>query len=212
MKLKYFLRGLGSGVVITSIILTLSFQGRNSEMSEAEIIKRAEELGMVQEENRDLLAEANKEPAITQEADSSENEKEMEKEQEGEGDGTGEEEVTPTLAATATPIPESTVTPPPEPTATPKPTATPTPTPEPTATPTPTPFKGTPDKKVITIVSGMWSDRVARELEAMGAVDSATAFDQYLVANGYANRIVVGTFEIPAGATYEQIAQIITTR
>ena len=54
MKLKYFLRGLGSGVVITSIILTLSFQGRNSEMSEAEIIKRAEELGMVQEENRDL--------------------------------------------------------------------------------------------------------------------------------------------------------------
>ena len=125
---------------------------------------------------------------------------------------------TSTPEATEVPTPEPTATPTPEPTAAPEPTATPTPeptatpTPEPTATATPTPFKGTQDKKVITIVSGMWSDKVARELEAMGVVDSATAFDQYLVANGYANRIVVGTFEIPAGATYEQIAQIITTR
>lgn len=220
MKLKYFLRGLGSGVVITSIILTLSFQGRNNQVSDAEIIKRAKELGMVQEEKRDLLAEANREPEITQEADSIDEEETLKEQEAAVEEGTGEEEVTPTLESTATPTPESTATPTSESTATPtsEPTATPTPeptatpTPEPTATATPTPFKGTQNKKVITIVSGMWSDKVARELEAMGVVDSATAFDQYLVANGYANRIVVGTFEIPAGATYEQIAQIITTR
>lgn len=214
MKLKYFLRGLGSGIVITSIILTVSHQGRPHEIPEKEIVKRAEELGMVWEEKGDLIAEVTKEPEITN-TDEKNNEN-------GEQENAGNEEVTVTPETTNTPTPEPTNTPTPEPTNTPTPEPTNTPTPEPTNTPTPkptatpeptpTPFTGLQEKKVITIVSGMWSDKVARELEAMGAVDSALAFDQYLIANGYAERIVVGTFEIPAGATYEQIAKIITTR
>ena len=211
MKLKYFLRGLGSGIVITSIILTVSHQGRTPEISEEEIVKRAEELGMVWEEEAELVAEVTKEPEITNTEEENEN---------GEQEVTEEEEVTlspeetntPTPEPTATPEPTNTPTPEPTNTPTPKPTATSTPTPTPEPTATPTPFTGLQEKKVITIVSGMWSDKVARELEAMGAVDSALAFDQYLIANGYAERIVVGTFEIPAGATYEQIAKIITTR
>ena len=211
MKLKYFLRGLGSGIVITSIILTVSHQGRTPEISEEEIVKRAEELGMVWEEEAELVAEVTKEPEITNTEEENEN---GEQEVTEEVTLSPEETNTPTPEPTATPEPTNTPTPEPTNTPTPKPTATSTPkptaTPEPTATPTP--FTGLQEKKVITIVSGMWSDKVARELEAMGAVDSALAFDQYLIANGYAERIVVGTFEIPAGATYEQIAKIITTR
>lgn len=222
MKLKYFLRGLGSGVVITAIILTVSFQGRSGEISDKEIIKRAEALGMVSKEKTDLLAENNENTAkdevtVTEEAEPTTTEETQEAEPTN-TEGTEEATTTPeeTEEATATPeeTQEATATPEPtkEATATPEPTKEPTATPEPTEEPTVEPAQPSTEKKVITIVSGMWSDKVARELEAMGAIEDAVDFDQYLIANGYANRIVVGTFEIPAGATYEQIAQIITNR
>lgn len=174
MKQKYFLRGLASGIVVTTVILTISFNARKDDISEQEVIARAEKLGMV-------MAEA------------------------------VEDTPEPTEA-------EVTVTPTPEPTEEPKATATPTPTLEPTeepkatATPTPEAVQSSSEKKVLTIASGMWSDKVARELQAMGVIEDAADFDQYLIRNGYAERLVVGTFEIPVGATYEQIAQIITRR
>ena len=174
MKQKYFLRGLASGIVVTTVILTISFNARKDDISEQEVIARAEKLGMV-------MAEA------------------------------VEDTPEPTEA-------EVTVTPTPEPTEEPKATATPTPTPEPTeepkatATPTPEAVQSSSEKKVLRIASGMWSDKVARELQAMGVIEDAADFDQYLIRNGYAERLVVGTFEIPVGATYEQIAQIITRR
>ena len=174
MKQKYFLRGLASGIVVTTVILTISFNARKDDISEQEVIARAEKLGMV-------MAEA------------------------------VEDTPEPTEA-------EVTVTPTPEPTEEPKATATPTPTLEPTeepkatATPTPEAVQSSSEKKVLRIASGMWSDKVARELQAMGVIEDAADFDQYLIRNGYAERLVVGTFEIPVGATYEQIAQIITRR
>lgn len=232
MKLKYFLRGLGSGVVVTALILSIAPGGDKETMSDQEIIKRAEQLGMVQQE-RDLLAEATKSPTITNEAtpmvtgeatdknftddilamatEVAKPSKEAEPTKEvTPTEDAKSEEVTPTKDAKSeevTPTKEAVPT---------KAEATVTPTKEPTATPEPdkdatvTPAAG--EKKVITIVSGMWSDQVARELQAMGVVESATDFDQYLIKNGYANRIVVGTFQIPEHASYEEIAKIITNR
>lgn len=43
MKLKYFLRGLGVGVLLTTLILCISYRGQSGENS---IIKQAKELGM----------------------------------------------------------------------------------------------------------------------------------------------------------------------
>ena len=60
------------------------------------------------------------------------------------------------------------------------------------------------------IVSGMNSQQVAGILQSIGAIDSATGFDQYLVQNGYADRIKVGNFKIQAGASYADIAILIT--
>lgn len=47
MKLKYYLRGLGIGIVVTTLILTIcgTFQGQT--MTDAQIMRRAEELGMI---------------------------------------------------------------------------------------------------------------------------------------------------------------------
>lgn len=46
MKLKYYLRGLGIGILVTAAILTIVYHTKGS-MSDSQIMKRAEQLGMV---------------------------------------------------------------------------------------------------------------------------------------------------------------------
>ena len=47
MKLKYYLRGLGIGILTTTVILSLAGIGRKN-MTDEEVVKRAKELGMVE--------------------------------------------------------------------------------------------------------------------------------------------------------------------
>ncbi|MGN0342642.1 MAG: hypothetical protein ACI4DO_07595 [Roseburia sp.] len=47
MRFKYYLRGLGIGIIVATVILSISFALREDHMSDAEIMHRAEELGMV---------------------------------------------------------------------------------------------------------------------------------------------------------------------
>lgn len=68
------------------------------------------------------------------------------------------------------------------------------------------------DAYVITIAKGSGSDTVSRLLEMGGLVKSSQDFDQYLCNNGYDSKIVEGDHSIPADASYEEIAKIITTR
>lgn len=51
MKLKYYMRGLGIGILITTIIL--SFGGKKEKLSEKEIMAKARALGMVMKEESD---------------------------------------------------------------------------------------------------------------------------------------------------------------
>ena len=47
MKLKYYLRGLGIGIVVTAIVMGFSAGGKNGKnISDDEIRSRAKELGM----------------------------------------------------------------------------------------------------------------------------------------------------------------------
>lgn len=46
MKLKYYLRGLGIGILVTAAILTIVYHTKGS-MSDSQIMKRAAQLGMV---------------------------------------------------------------------------------------------------------------------------------------------------------------------
>ena len=241
MKRKYYMRGLGIGVIVTAILFTLAFPKNKAEMTEAEIIAKAKELGYVKKSEGITPDDINKI-----------------KEQEGIG-------ITPENTPDDTVTPEAT----PEPTGTPGPTPSPVPTPdaptppeepdkpevpetpaivptrevkpeEPTKevlpdTPTPTPTKRptptagltkappkqptatiAPTKAPVTgevtvkVERGMTATKVARLLEAAGAVDSAKAFASYLRENNLADEINIGTFSIPAGATYEEIGKILT--
>lgn len=64
--------------------------------------------------------------------------------------------------------------------------------------------------KTITINHGDGSYTVARKLADVGVVMSADTFDSFLCQNGYDKRLRTGTFSIPADASDEQIARIVT--
>lgn len=51
MKLKYYLRGIGIGIIITTIILAISFSQREVEISDEQIMVRAAALGMIMPED-----------------------------------------------------------------------------------------------------------------------------------------------------------------
>ena len=50
MKLKYYLRGLGIGIIVTTIILVSCFSMQKPKMTDAQIIEKASQLGMIMPE------------------------------------------------------------------------------------------------------------------------------------------------------------------
>ena len=55
MKLKYYLRGLGIGIIVTTILLMIAFALHKPTMSDEDIIARAKQLGMVMPEDEEPL-------------------------------------------------------------------------------------------------------------------------------------------------------------
>ena len=51
MKLKYYLRGLGIGIIVTTIVLAIVFSKNKKVMSDDEVIERATQLGMIMPED-----------------------------------------------------------------------------------------------------------------------------------------------------------------
>lgn len=47
MKLKYYLRGFGLGIILTAVIMIIVTHSSRNKMSDADIMNRAESLGMV---------------------------------------------------------------------------------------------------------------------------------------------------------------------
>jgi len=197
MKLKYYMRGLGLGIILTTLILTIS--GNTQEkLSDKEIKVRAAALGMVEEDNSDLhkILDGNK-PSGTDQA-------------------TGAPGASPSLEPTQTAAAEPTILPTKEPT--PKPSVTPIPTLTPTPTPVPTPIpvvnnNQDADKKIsFTIKRGMSSGQVATLLVQKGLIEDADDFNKYIIKKDKESTIRVGTYSLPQTATYDDIVKIITTR
>lgn len=56
MRFKYYLRGVGLGILFSTIILMIAFHSHGSNISDDEVIQRAKELGMVwSEDEEDLI-------------------------------------------------------------------------------------------------------------------------------------------------------------
>ena len=218
MRLRYYLRGLGIGIIVTAIIMNASFS-RKDEMSDEEIKARAAELGMIE---NTVLAPPNQTPTPTAGAAAdapgrtgivtpaeSGQETPPAVSPSASSTPTAIPEPTAEPTPTATPVPTATPAPTatPVPTATPTPTATPVPTAIPTPTATPTPAR---DTVTITINRGEGSDTVSRKAAQAGLVEDAADFDRYLCENGYDKKLVTGNHVIPLGSSYEEIARLLT--
>ena len=211
MKLKYYLRGLGIGVFVSVLIVGLA-SGRQ-KMTDEEIIARAKELGMVESM---VLSNMNNPQQGSVSAGN------------GQVNSTEETEPEQTLPIESEPIESEPVESEPietepvesepvktEPTET-QPVETEPAETEPVETePIETePVETTPvgETVTITIRSGESSVTVSKTLEAAGLVENASAYDRFLCENGYDRKIRVGSYEIPVGASEEEIAEIIAGR
>lgn len=216
MKLKFYLRGIGLGIIV-AVALCISAGMKNDQISDEEIIKRAEALGMVPSsetlnESVDEAIRDGLETEETTENDASGDAATVKVNEDIPATEPDETEVNPDEADNS----NFDETPPAagsDGTATPK--VTPTLTKEVTPAPTKEPDKDTDDTEndteYITVVveRGNGSDTVARKIEAAGLVANASEFDRYLCNNGYDKRISAGNHKIPINAREEEIAKIL---
>ena len=216
MKLKFYLRGIGLGIIV-AVALCISAGMKNDPVSDEEIIKRAEALGMVP--SSETLNESVDE-AIR---DGLETEEMTENDASGDAAAVKVNENIPATEPDETEVNPDEAdnsnfdeTPPAagsDGAATPK--VTPTLTKEVTPALTKEADKDTNDTEndteYITVVveRGSGSDTVARKIEAAGLVANASEFDRYLCNNGYDKRISAGNHKIPINAREEEIAKIL---
>ncbi len=217
MKRKYYLRGLGTGILVTALILIMA-SGQKETMTDEEVKARAKELGMVESTLLSELANQTPEPDTPGTTPETMADPAATAEPETTEEATPEPAAEPETTAEPTPEPtaepEATAEPTPEPTVEPETTAEPTPEPtvEPETTAEPTTEPATEQESVlITIRSGESSVSVSKALEEAGLVASAQAYDRYLCENGYDKKIRSGEHRIPVGADDAEIAAIITS-
>lgn len=222
MNLKYYLRGLGLGIIVTALILGIHYSRTSKGMTDAEVKQRAAELGMVEnstlvdtnmETAEDLLKELNEKTeqgddktAVStpedreDDTDAQENTDDIlendavDLDTENEEDETvsQEEEASDAEAVTETSEFE-TVTDAED---------------DPGKTATAALDEG--DILTFTISSGDSSYSVAKKLVQVGLVSDASEYDTYLCTNGYDRYIRTGTYEITSNASNEEIARMIT--
>ena len=182
MKLKYYVRGLGIGIVFATLLCVISFKvSGKADMSDTEVIKRAEALGMIMK--TDILKEETSEEETSEKETTTEtkdNKEETESESEADTKETVNESKAETVAET---LPAQTE-----------------------------PVKTVIENISVDVISGMDSGSVSKLLYAAGVVNDAAEFDRYLVNNNYANNIRTGNYVIPKGSSYDEIAKILTGR
>ena len=226
MRLKYQMRGLGVGMVVTAILMGVT-TGHVIPLTDAEIRARALELGMVESNSlklSDVAGMSTPEPAAedgvlppdtegmeeTGEEDLPPEETEgveTDESRPGEPDagnyeesqsretGTGAEE--PTESRPEEPDGGNAESQPEEPD-------------EESETQGMVRFVRNGDIVTVIIEPGADSYSISRVLAQAGLVADAGEYDDYLCDNLYSRKIVNGSYDIPMGASEEEIAKIIT--
>lgn len=225
MKLKYYLRGLGTGVLVTALVLGIALSHGKGTITDEEVKKRASELGMVEEfksleeaskekEEEEAVKEAEEE-ASKQVDESNEsivsgNDSADEKKNSGFGTGIEKEEQTDSKQPAENEKKKSEENQQAE-------------VKEKNVTDNGQADHALTEKEklaegnvteaekmvVLEVSGGDGSMTVAKKAEAAGLVSSATEFDRFLCNGGYDKKICTGKHEIPAGATMEEIARLL---
>lgn len=217
MKLRYYLRGLGIGIVITALLMGFTKGGAKETLSDDEIIARAEALGMVQSSvlSSDLNHEEQGEDDVTVSYNTALDEPDIAAlpdsagaDQTGDAAGVVDTEATDKTADAADTVDSEKV-------------ADAAGASEGSTKASDTDVADNSTKATdttgaatitVTINSGDGSDTVARRLTELGVITDAGDFDRYLCQNGYDKKLATGNHEINAGAGYQEIAEILIKR
>lgn len=216
MKLKYYLRGLGIGIAVTSVVLSISSCTKR-KISDEEIIKRAEALGMVTTEHTKETLFEDKTTEATTEAPTTESTTEDVTVDDATTEGATTEAPTTEAPTTEAPTTEAPTTEAPttEAPTTEAPT-TEAPTTEAVTEPAIEPATTAPVDTVktctVVITGGMYSEQVSRYLQQQGIIRSAAEFDEYLYAHHYDTKLQKGSFTVSSDMTFEQIAMRLMKR
>lgn len=229
MKLRYYLRGLGIGMLVAALVLILS-GSTGGGMSDEAVKRRASELGMV-EKDKSVLEDVGADKVSEEDGKAQEQPETGEEAYPGDGADPREteekpEERTPEEGEAKEPAADG------EDAAIPaepegggeSSEADPAQSEEQQAVEEieqraqeiaerghEIAENSVPETTVSFVVRhGDSSISVARRAQELGLVVSAADFDVYLCQNGYDKRISVGTYEIAAGASEREIADVIT--
>ena len=198
MKLKYYLRGVGIGIIFATLVMTVSSLVHKYNITDEYIIKEARKLGMVMknelEDKDDLFGQDE-----TEDTQGSESESVVPSESESES------QTPPSESESQTPPSESE-------SQTPPPSESESQTP-PSESESQTPPASEEKQYVyVTIVRGDYARQVAEKVKAAGLIKDAEDFRKYIGRKGYGQLFHAGTYKIPVGADYEEICQILISR
>lgn len=206
MKLKYYLRGLGVGILFSTIILSIAFKSSSKE--------KADKVNSNVESNTSGTEAANEDDGI----------KELEELLAPSTAPSVTPTVTPTVIPTVTPAEEGTKDKETIDTTSETPSVTPTETSaeEETDEANPEETDQTDDSKgkneksedyiIVRIEKGMTSEEVASLLYIYGIIEDKKDFNTYMKKNNYSTIINIGEFKISKNATYEQITDLIVEK
>lgn len=199
MKRKFYMRGLGLGIILTSILFMIGIALGNP-MSDSAVRRRARQLGMV--DGNTASGDANSRTL-----------KEIEEEKKASSDKKSKTKTTVTTdkktgvktKTTTTTKPHSSGDTPSDGKKEDK---------EEKAADKKEKTEGqkkTSDKSVkVTVSRGDSSLDVGKKLESAGIVDSATDFNHFLEKNGYDRTIHSGTYSFKKGTSYQNIASVFS--
>ena len=211
MRLKYFLRGVGIGILVTTIILTVTHASER-RMPDSEVIDRAIELGMSfsashsgqqssTEESSPEESSAGQENSGDDVTDDLQHESETETEMgsqnpsETVSESTGDGEALPGKESEAVTGMTTQAT---------------------TELTTENENDGSAAEVMnnevtctINITKGMSSRTVCDMLKQNGIIEDAADFDRYLIKTGYDDKIRVGEVEVNSGMTYEELTALL---
>lgn len=197
MRLKYYLKGLGIGLIMASLLMGLATK-EPITMTDEEIKIRAKELGMVEQKTladkrQEYVSQTTESPAgnkspVTTVAPEDSKPIEMIETVQQEPKVTEE----PGMETEDTKKTESVVTTVPE---------------EVVITDNPVVEQ---ESITFEIQKGESSDSICNRLEAQGLVRDAVSYNNYLINNGYDRKLNIGTYKLSIGMTEEEIAKIIT--
>lgn len=191
--MRNFIRGMGVGILIATIVFATAYMLVGKEISDDEIRSRAKSLGMVE-----------KDQTVIRPKEDTDGEQQN---PEGENGGSDQEQPQDVMASQITQdqVPD-------DPAGDTQPVE-----PEPGQdTPTEPQQSAEPDNginengvKQIEIRSGMDGVTICYMLEENGIVDDAMAFNKYLSANKLQMKLRPGSYELRSGMSYEEVAKKI---